>query len=185
LIARLTRYSTDPAAVDELTDEVIAVARAQRGATAAIERRAEFFLVEPSKGDCLSIVAGDNSTVCAVVELPRLARGEPQEYDVVLLQLGGPRGSGVVDALYGRVVYCAQAGGEETSAVHDVPASPHVWARAMLLGPDELVAFAVGTDRGVLEQTLGELVDRPARSEDYGEVAYHFSREAEVTGRPS
>jgi hypothetical protein len=99
--------------------------------------------------------------------------------DVHLLQVGGPRGSGVVQALYGRIVRCEPGAVTELSFDGDaVPTSPDVWTRALLVAPDGWVlAFAVGPGRTALEQSLEKLSSRSMQVDDYDEVAYHFFRE--------
>jgi hypothetical protein len=96
---------------------------------------------------------------------------------VHLLQVGPPMESGVVDALYGRVVSCESARVPDLSFNGDsVPASRDVWARALLVAPDgdEVLAVSVATDRAALEESLSTFTATATRVDDYDEVAYHF-----------
>jgi hypothetical protein len=177
VIARLTRYETPPDTVAQLVEEVVAIARGRSGwPVQETGRRAEFFFVDTSSGDGLSLVVGDDRTMIPAIELERPPREDPEEYDVHLLQVGGPRESGVVDALYGRVVGCDPGAVEDLSFDgRAVPTSPDVWARALLLAPEgRVLAFAVATDRAELERSLLEFSTRAPRVDDYDEVAYHF-----------
>jgi hypothetical protein len=177
VIARITRYRTLPDALEPLIAEVVAVARAgSHWPVQRTNRRAEFFCINTSSGDSVSLVLGDDRTVTPVIELGRRPSEAPEEYDVHLLQLGGPKESGVVDALLGRVVRCDPDAVTDVSFNGDtVPTSPHVWARALLVGPGgRVLAFAVGTDSAALERALDKFSARCTRVDDYDEVAYHF-----------
>lgn len=177
MIARLTSYRTRPDELQLLLDEIVAVARARsRWPVEQPNRRAELFFVDTASGDGLSLVVGDYRTVRPVIELARSPSKGPEEYDVHLLQVGGPRGSGVVQALYGRIVRCDPGAVSDLSFDGDaVPTSPDVWTRALLVAPDRRVlAFAVGPDRGALEESLVKFSSRSAHVDDYDEVAYHF-----------
>jgi hypothetical protein len=182
MIARMTPYRAPPDAVESLIEEIVAVARARsRWPVERANRRAEFFFVNTSSGDGLSLLIGDDRTVTPVIELARPASEDPQEYDVHLLQVGGPRTSGVVEALYGRVVRCDPAEVSELSFNGDaVPTSEDVWARALLVAPSgRVVTFAVATDRAALEESLTKFSARCTRIDDYDEVAYHFFVDAD------
>jgi hypothetical protein len=177
MIARMTPYRTPPDAVEPLIEEIVAVARARsRWPVERTNRRAEFFFINTSSGDALSLLIGDDRTVTPVIELARPASEDPEEYDVHLLQVGGPRTSGVVDALFGRVVRCDPAAVSELSFNGDaVPTSAEVWARALLVAPSaQVVAFAVAADRAALEDSLIKFSARCTRLDDYDDVAYHF-----------
>ena len=173
MIARITPYHAPP---DALIEEVVAVARARSRPVERPDRRAEFFFVDTSSGDGLSLVIGDERTVRPVIELARPPSRDPEEYEVYLLQVGGPRGCGVVQALFGRIVRCDPgASGELSFDGGAVPASPDVWTRALLAAPDgRVLAFAVGPDRAALEQSLEKFSSRATQVADYEEVAYHF-----------
>jgi hypothetical protein len=176
MIARLVPYRTPPGTVQLLVDEVVAAARVR--ATWPVRRtnrRAEFFFVDTSTGGGLSLVIGDDRTVTPVIELTRPV-GDAEEYDVHLLQIGGPRQSGVVDARLGRIVRCDPDGVVDLSFNGDaVPRSPDVWARGLLVAVrGDVLAFAVATDRGALEQSLQKFASRCVRVDDYDDVAYHF-----------
>jgi hypothetical protein len=176
MVARLIRYETPPDAVGQLVEEIVAVARVRgRWPVQQTKRRAEFFFVNTCTGDGLSLVVGER-TVTPVIELERSSSGAPEECDVHLLQLGGPRGSGVVDALFGRVIRCDPgAVGDRSFNGDAVPRSPEVWARGLLVGPSgEVLAFAVAADQAALEQSLEKFSSRCTRVDDYDEVAYHF-----------
>jgi hypothetical protein len=175
MVARITPYRTRPDALEQLIEEIVAIARARsHWPVQMTNRRAEFFLINTSSGDGLSLVIGDDRTVTPVIDLARRPSEEPEEYDVHLLQVGGPRESGVVDALFGRVVRC-EAVSEMSFDGDAVPASPDVWARALLVGPGgRVLAFAVGTDRRALEHSLDKFSARSTQVDDYDEVAYHF-----------
>jgi hypothetical protein len=172
VIARLTPYRTS---VDQpLLDEVVSLARAswpvQRTA-----RRVELFLVDTSGSTALSLLVGDDPTAAAVIDVSR-PHEEPLQYDVQLLQVGPPKGSGVVEALYGRVVYFDAGAVEDLFFDTDSIPQPAVWTRGLLVAPGrgELTAFAVATDRPALEQSLATLSQAATRVEDYDDVAYHF-----------
>ena len=177
MIARITSYQTPSDALQPLVEEIVAVARARsRWPVERPNRRAEFFFVNTSSGDGLSLVIGDERTVRLVIELARPPSRDPEEYEVYLLQVGGPRGCGVVQALFGRIVRCDPgASGELSFDGGAVPASPDVWTRALLAAPDgRVLAFAVGPDRAALEQSLEKFSSRATQVADYEEVAYHF-----------
>ena len=172
MIARLTPYRTP---VDQpLLDEVVGLARAswpvQRTA-----RRVELFLVDTPGSTALSLLIGDDRTAAAVIDVSR-PHDEPREYNVHLLQVGPPKESGVVEALYGRVVHCDAGAVEELSFDADSIPEPAVWARGLLVASEraEVAAFAVATDRTALEQSLTTLSAAAMRVEDYDDVAYHF-----------
>ena len=176
MIARITPYRTRADAPEPLIEEIGALARSSVPLNKT-NRRAEFFLINRSSGDGLSVVIGDDRTVTPVIKLSRAPDGESEEYDVHLLQVGGPRGSGVVDALFGRVVRCDGAALTELSFDGDaVPTTPEVWARALLVAPDRdlVLALAVATDRAALEESLRKFSARCPRVDDYDDVAYHF-----------
>jgi hypothetical protein len=181
MIARLTPYQVPPDAVEPLIEEIVALARARsRWPVERTNRRAEFFFVNTSSGDGLSLLLGDDRTVTPVIELTRPASEDPEQYDVHLLQVGGPRTSGVVEALYGRVVRCDPGEVGELSFNGDaVPRSEDVWARALLVAPSGRVAFAVATNRAALEESLTKFSARCTRLDDYDEVAYHFFVDAD------
>ncbi len=175
MIARLTRYHAPPSELGALMAEVVERARANRDwPVTHIDRRAEFFLTDSATGDCLSIVFGDDPNVASAVEPARPSSGEPRTYVVRCLALGGPRGSGVVDALFGRVVH-RMTGAADVERKGPLP-SPEVWARALLVSPDddEAVGVAVASDASSLDQALLELAGGSMRVEDYDDVAYHF-----------
>jgi hypothetical protein len=177
MFARITRYRTPPDAVEPLGEEIVAVARARSAwPVRRTNRRAEFFFINTSTGDGLSLVLGDDRTVTAVIELGRRPSDDPEEYDVQLLQVGGPGESGVVDALLGRVVHCDPGTVSELSFNGDtVPTSPDVWARALLVAPGgQVLAFAVAANRAALEHSLHKFSAHCTRVNDYDEVAYHF-----------
>jgi hypothetical protein len=176
MIARLTPYQSPPDAVNALLEEIVAVARDRSPwPVRRSNRRAEFFFVDTASGDSLSLVLGDDRTVTPVIQLERRASDDPKEYDVYLLQVGGPRGCGVVDALFGRTVRCKPGAVSELSFNgHAVPTTPDVWARALLVAPGEVVAFAVATDRGALQHSLSKFSASCSDVDDYDEVASHF-----------
>jgi hypothetical protein len=175
MIARITPYRTAPDAVEALIQEIVALGRS----SAPLEpsnRRAELFLVNRSSGEGLAVLIGDDDTVTPVVELDR-PHDQPERYDVHLLQVGGPPGSGVADALLGRVVRCDGAALADLSFDGDaVPSSPDVWARALLVASDRkrVVTLAIASDRAALEDTLRKFSALCARADDYDDVAYHF-----------
>jgi hypothetical protein len=177
MIARITRYRTPPDGVDALIEEIVAVARARSPwPVERTDRRAEFFFVNTSSGAGLSLVIGDDRAVTPVIELGRRPTDDPEEYGVHVLQVGGPKGSGVVEALLGKIVRCDPGALSELSFNGDaVPSSPAVWARALLVAPDGfVVVFAVGPDRAALDHSLERFSSRCAWVDDYDEVAYHF-----------
>jgi hypothetical protein len=183
MIARITAYRTPADALEPLIEEIVALARSS-GPVTDTNRRAEFFFINRSSGGGLSVVIGHDHTVTPVINLGR-PRDEPEEYDVRLLQVGGPTGSGVVDALFGRVVRCDLAAFPELSFDGDaVPTSPDVWARALLVAPDRqlVLGIAVASDRGALEESLLKFSARSTRVDDYDEVAYHFFWDDERRG---
>ncbi len=112
----------------------------------------------------------------AVIELARPASKDPEEYDVQFLQVGGPRESGVLNGLFGRVVRCPPGAVSEQSFNGDaVPTSPDVWERALLVAAwGQVLAFAVATDRAALEHSLRKFSARCTGVDDYDDVAYHF-----------
>jgi hypothetical protein len=184
MIARITAYRTPADALAPLIEEIVALARAS-GPVRDTNRRAEFFFINRPTGDGLSVVIGHDHTVTPVINLGRAPRGEPEEYDVRLLQVGGPTDSGVVDALFGRVVRCEAAALTELSFDGNaVPASPDVWARALLVAPDRqlVLGLAVASDRAALEESLRNFSRRSATVDDYDDVAYHFFWDDEPRG---
>jgi hypothetical protein len=184
MIARITAYRTPADALEPLIEEIVALARSS-GPIRDTNRRAEFFFINRSTGDGLSVLIGHDHTVTPVIDLGRTPRDEPEEYDVRLLQVGGPTESGVVDVLLGRVVRCDAAALTEMSFDGNaVPASPDVWARALLVAPDQqrVLGLAVATDRAALEGSLRTFSARSTRVDDYDEVAYHFFWDDEPRG---
>jgi hypothetical protein len=177
MIARLAAYQVPPVEVESLIDEVVAAARARSGSSMLSgDRDAEFFFVDRPNGRGLSLVLGDDKTVSAVIEIPRSSSEQPAEYEVQLLQLGGPLSSGVVENLFARVVRCSP-GEAPDRPFHGgaVPTSPEVWARGVLAGMDgRVLAFAVATAHGALDEALNEFSSRCAHVDDYDEVAYHY-----------
>jgi hypothetical protein len=176
VIARITRYRTPPDALGGLFEEIVTLARSRsRSRVRDRTRRAEVFFVNTSTGDGLLLLLGDRRAQ-PVLELERTPIDRPEEYEVRLLQIGGPRDSGVVEALYARVVRCDRDTAGDASFDWDaVPRSSEVWARAVLTSPDgRLLAFAVATDRSALEQALARFSARCTQVDDYDEVAYHF-----------
>lgn len=174
MIARMTPYHTAPDALEPLIQEIVALARSS-STLQSPKRRAELFLLDRSSGDALSVVIGDDKTVAPVIELGRPPETEPEQYDVRLLQVGGPTTSGVVEVLLGRVVHCDTA--VDLSFDGDaLPTSPDVWLRTLLVAPDRgrVIALAIASDRGALEETLRKFSARCPRIDDYDEVAYHF-----------
>jgi hypothetical protein len=181
MIARLTAYRTTLDAVEGLIDEIVALARAS-GPARRTNRRGEFFFLDRPSGNGLSVLIGDDDTVTPVIELNRAPSDKPEEYEVQLWQVGGPTGSGVVEALFGRVVRCDAAAVAELNFNGDsVPTSPDVWTRALLLSSHRklVVALAVASDRPALEESLRKFSARCTTIDDYDEVAYHFFRHAE------
>ena len=177
MIARITSYHAPPDALHALVEEIVAVARAQsRSPVERPSRHAEFFFIKMSTGDGLSLLIGDDRTVRPVIDLGRPPSKVPEEYDVQLLQVGGPRKSGIVGKLFGRFVQCEPGAVSELSFNGDaVPTSPDVWTRALLVKPDgPVLAFSVGPDRAALEHSLEKFSARSMRVDDYDEVAYHF-----------
>jgi hypothetical protein len=166
--------------MDGLLDEVVTVAR--RNAFSHVrdpKRKAEFFCVDRSSGACVSIVVGADATVTEAIVLALQPTDAPLEYVAKLLQLGGPRDSGVVEAMYARFVRCRTDAIPSASALRRFPppTSTQVWARALLVtDTDDFVGFAVGTDRDALAGSLGELCTSSVSAGDYDEVAYHFLR---------
>ena len=160
-----------------LVDEVVALARDRaRWPFHRSGLRAEFFCIDTSSGDALSLVLCDDLSVEPAIELERAANADPKEYDVLVLQVGGPRGSGVVDALVGYVARCGPgAAGELSFNGNTVPASPEVWTRGLLIGRDEgVVAFAIGSDDEVVRDSLRRFIERSTNIGAYDEVVYHF-----------
>jgi hypothetical protein len=162
-----------PAAVESLLQEIVAVA--PRWPVQPTNRRVEFFLINRSTGDSLSLVIGEDRSVSPAIELDRPSEGH-SEYEVGLLQVGGPRESGLAPSLVGRVVRCDRETVSELSFDGDsVPTSSAVWVRGLLVAPSaQVVAFAVATDRVALEGSLQEFSVRSGDIADYDEVAYHF-----------
>jgi hypothetical protein len=180
MIARLAPYRVPPEAVAPLIEEIVVVARARsRWPARRTNRRAEFFFVNTSSGDGLSLVIGDDCAVTPPIELERPPSEDPEELDVHLLQVGGPQERGVVEALFGQVVRCDPSSVEDLSFDGDaVPSSPDVWARGLLVAPNAgVVAFAVASDRAALEHSLHKFSARCTRVDDYDEVAYRFWRD--------
>jgi hypothetical protein len=180
VIARLTPYATAPLEVDSVLKEIVAVARdrfSRHGHD--LDLHAEFFCVDTESGRCLSIVVGEREGMDAEVELARPPSGPPEDYVVWLLQLGGPRDSGVVEGLYARVVRCARTTvpGETALRGFPPPASTEVWARG-LLGAEtrDVIGFAVATNRDALTLSLEELCSSSVLVGDYNEVPHHFFR---------
>jgi hypothetical protein len=176
VIARIARYRPQPDGLEALVEEIVGVARARsmRGVERT-NRRAEFFLLNTSTGDGLSLVIGEDRTVAPVIELGRPPSEDPEEYDVELLQVGGPRTSGRVEALFGRLVDCDRGAVSGSFNGDAVPTSPNVWARGLLIAPDgRLVAFAVGADSVAVEHSLQKFTARCPRVDAFDEVAYHF-----------
>jgi hypothetical protein len=177
VVARITSYQTPPDALQPLLDEIEALARARSGRPVGRPlRRAEFFFVNTSRGDGLSLVIGDDPTVTAAIELDRSPSNDPEELDVLRLQVGGPRDSGTVEALFGRIVRCGRSAVGDVSFNGDaVPASPDVWTRMILLALDgQVLAVAVGPDRAAIDDSLEKFSLRASQVDDYDEVAYHF-----------
>lgn len=147
-------------------DEVVALARTA-WTTGDPSRRVELFLHASESGRGLSLVIGENERVRPLIAFAE--GGEPEEYRVRLLQVGGLPESGVVPTLLGRVVRS-----KATELSPQPPSSSAVWARGFLAAGERQVAFAVATEREALEDAL------PARAvvEDYDEVAYHFFADA-------
>jgi hypothetical protein len=184
MIARLTPYRTPPDELQPLIDEIVALARSS-WPVKMTNRRAEFFFVSRSSGDGLSVVIGDDRTVTPVIDLGRRPSGAPEEYGVRLLQLGGPTESGVVDALFGRVVRChADEPAELSFDGNTPPASPDVWARALLVAPNDalVLALAVASQFVALEESLRKFSARSITIDDYDDVAYHFLRHGDFDG---
>jgi hypothetical protein len=176
VIARLTAYRIPPDGAQQLTDEIVALARAS-WPVRRTARRVELFCVDTLGETGLSVVVGDDRTVRPVIDVSRPSGGEPQEYDGRLLQVGPPKRSGVVAALYARVVHCdARALDDLTFDGNGPPASPEVWTRGLLVSSDrgDVAAFAVATDRAALEESLAAFDAVATRVEDYDDVAYHF-----------
>jgi hypothetical protein len=114
---------------------------------------------------------GDDESVVSAVEPERPATGEPRSYDVRRLEFAGPKESGVVDALFGRVVHCPLD-------VHDdAPLPPDVWTRAKLALPhgNQVVAI-VGSNKRSVEEAVAAFTARAKRVDDYEDTAYHFLR---------
>lgn len=179
MIARITRYRTPPAAVSWLVNEVVALARARSHEFVRNpDRTAEFFFVDTPTGDGLSVVLGTSRTVMPAIDIEGAERGDPEEYDVQLLQLGGPRGSGVVPSLFARVVRGGPDAAHEALDRDAVPSSPDVWVRALLLAAGgDLIAFAVGTDWAAIDESLQTLSASATDVESFDDVAYHFWRD--------
>jgi hypothetical protein len=181
VIARMTQYQTAPDTVGALVDEVVDVAR--RGSMAAVKQRkmvAEFFFVNTESGECLSLLLGDDRSIAPVIELADQS-GSSEELAVNLLQLGGPRDSGVVDALLGRVVRCPPHAVADVSFNGGaVPSSPEIWLRVLLGASNgDVVAVSVGTDPASLQASLEKFSARCPAVTDYDDVVYHFWRDRE------
>jgi hypothetical protein len=163
-----------------MLDEIVAAARERsRSRVHDLSRHAEFFCVDTASGECLSIVVGDGPAMDATVELARPPSGPAENYVVRLLQLGGPRDSGVLDGMYARVVRCEGDAVPSESALRGFPppASTEVWARGLLAAEtNDVVGFAVATDRHALAPSLEELCTANVLVGDYDEVGYHFLR---------
>lgn len=166
MIARLTRYRVAPEQLEDLLAEIVALARAARPADG--RRRAELFFVDHRSGNCLSVVIGDQG-VRAVIELARRPSGGSADYEVRLLQVGGPTTSGIVPVLLGRVV-----SGDALDLPRDPPRSPEVWVRAFLAADTEQLALAVGTDRAAVEASVTGAGTSVTSVADYDDVPYHF-----------
>ena len=174
MIARVTAYRTP--ALEPLTEEIVALARSS-GAARIGKRRVELFLVDRASGGSLSVLLGDDRGVTPVIDLARAPSADPEEYDVHLLQVGGPRDSGVVEALVARLVRCDAVALDDLSFDGDaVPKSPDVWMRALLIAPDgaPALAVAVGSGRPAVEESLRKFSARCDAVDDYEDVAYHF-----------
>ena len=179
MIARITRYRTPPAAVSWLVNEIVALARSRSHEFVRNpDRTAEFFFVHTPTGDGLSVVLGTSRAVMPAIDIEGADRGDPQEYDVQLLQLGGPRDSGVVPALYAKVVRGRPDAAHEALDRDAVPSSPHVWVRALLrANGGDVLAFAVGTEWAAIAESLQKLGAPAAEVESFDDVAYHFWRD--------
>ena len=174
MIARIVPYRIPVDELDALEAEIVERARAS-WPVGRTNRRAEFFFVDP-RGDGLSVLVGDDPTVSAVIDLARRPSADAEELDVTVLQLGGPKRSGIVEALYGRVVRCAPDVVAEQAADLPAPSTSDLWARALLVSPDRdrALGVAVGTTQPALEEALAEFTLPGAVPDDYREVAYHF-----------
>ena len=101
--------------------------------------------------------------------------GDDAGVAVRLLLLGAPRRSGVVDALFGRVVHYTSEAEADPKQDDQLPA-PDVPARAVLVSTvgREALGIAIASDAGALHRTLGGSTT-PSRSvKDYDDVACHF-----------
>ena len=172
MIARLSRYRVPVQAVAPLVDEVVSLARARSPSPAA---HAEFFFVDSAGGEGLSVLLADDESATPAIALPR-PPSDVQDYSVHLLQLGGPRRSGVVETLLGRIVWCDPEHLRDLSFNGDaVPASAAVWARTILVMPGrEVLALAVATEQAPLEESLDKFAAAARSVHDYDDVAYHF-----------
>jgi hypothetical protein len=158
VIARLVPYHAADVA------EIVALARSGSPGLDA-GRRVELFFLDHETGKGLSLLIADDAGLRPVIELAD--GGTPEDYEVRLLQVGGPRGDGVVPALLGRVVRS-----ELTELETKPPSSPAVWTRGWLAASDRQVGFAVATDRAALDDAL----PTGPGAVDYDDVAYHFLR---------
>lgn len=169
-----------PEEIDVLLDEVATVAHSRSSSHADDRsRHAEFFCVDTATVECLAIVVGDGPGVSGVIQLERPASGPAREYAVQLLQLGGPRDSGVLEGMYGRLVRCRGDALPSHSALQGFPppTSAAVWARGLLAADTgDVLGFAVAIDRDALAGSLRELCASNDPAGDYDEVAYHFFR---------
>jgi hypothetical protein len=135
VIARLTPYRTPPAAVPWLINEIVTLARARSDwVVRDRDRAAEFFFVDTPTGDGLSVVLGEGLNVMPAIDITGADRGEAEEYDVQLLQVGGPRDSGVVPALFARVVRCGPDAPRRVQRRRGADLKPRVGARAPMRG---------------------------------------------------
>jgi hypothetical protein len=176
VIARIAPSRTSPDVLEPLVEEIVAVARARsRWPVEKPNRRAEFFLLNTSSGDGLSVVIGVDRTVTPAIELGRPPSEDPEEYDVHLLQVGGPRASGRVEGLFGLLVRCDAGSANDSFNGAAVPPSQHVWARALLLARDgRLLVLAVGADSAALQDSLQKFSARCRQVEAFDEVPCHF-----------
>jgi hypothetical protein len=179
VIARLTPYRTPPAAVPWLINEIVTLARARSDwVVRDRDRAAEFFFVDTPTGDGLSVVLGEGLNVMPAIDITGADRGEAEEYDVQLLQVGGPRDSGVVPALFARVVRCGPDALRDAFNGDAVPTSSHVWVRALLCAASgDVLAFTIGTDRVALEDSLRKLTSQATEVNDFDDCVYHFWRD--------
>jgi hypothetical protein len=162
-----------------LINEIVTLARARSDwVVRDRDRAAEFFFVDTPSGDGLSVVLGEGRSVMPAIDVGAANRGEVEECEVQLLQVGGPRDSGIIPALLARVVRCGPV------AVHDafngdaVPTSTDVWVRALLRAASgDAVAFAVATEGLALEESLRRLTGQASEVKDFDDCVYHFWRD--------